>query len=201
MDSCRRVDGFVGVGSDLIQYDPRYQALFSYLLGRVVVTRTLEQANQLARILSYRYRVVTLDGDVVNPGGSMTGGSRKQSKTNLLGRNRQLEELETRLKDAETKVRQVQQTLDEINRRKQELEDKWEQVRKQGEERRLREQELRSREREWSLARQNVVQKKKKSWQRSGRCKSKKKLTVRSWKTSTGKSPRCKKSRKLLNNC
>jgi chromosome segregation protein len=160
LDSCRRVDGFVGVGSDLIQYDPRYQTLFSYLLGRVVVTRTLEQANQLARILSYRYRVVTLDGDVVNPGGSMTGGSRKQSKTNLLGRNRQLEELETRLKDAETKVRQVQQTLDEINRRKQELEDKWEQVRKQGEERRLREQELRGREREWSLARQNVAQKK-----------------------------------------
>lgn len=158
--SCRKVDGFVGVGSDLIQYDSRYQTLFSYLLGRVVVTRTLEQANQLARALSYRYRVVTLDGDVVNPGGSMTGGSRKQKRSNLLGRSRQLEELETQFEEAKAKVRQIQQTLDEIQQRKQELEDKWEQVRKQGEERRLKEQELRGRERELSLARQNVTEKK-----------------------------------------
>ena len=82
-----------GIAADLVDCDAEIQKAVRFLLGNVVVTRTLEDANEAARLLSHRYRVVTLEGDVVHPGGSMTGGSRHSSKTNLLGRSRQLEEL------------------------------------------------------------------------------------------------------------
>lgn len=66
-------EGFVGIGADLVQYDDRYAGIVGSLLGNVVIARTLEDANRIAARCQYRYRVVTLEGDVVNAGGSMTG--------------------------------------------------------------------------------------------------------------------------------
>jgi chromosome segregation protein len=86
-------EGFVGVASELVQYEERYAAIVGSLLGNVVIADTLEHANRIAARLNYRYRVVTLDGDVVNAGGSMTGGSLQKKNVSLLGRQRQLEEL------------------------------------------------------------------------------------------------------------
>ncbi|MFC7442422.1 chromosome segregation protein SMC [Laceyella putida] len=145
---CESHPGFVGVAADLVKTEPRYRHLVENLLGLVVVTEKMEQANRLARSLGYRYRVVTLDGDVVNPGGSMTGGSRQQTKSNLLGRSRQLEECEAELNRVEEAWRQVEREFHSLNQRKQSLEQEWEDVRVRGEERRLKEQELRGKERE-----------------------------------------------------
>ncbi|MBA4602429.1 chromosome segregation protein SMC [Thermoactinomyces mirandus] len=156
---CRKADGFVGVAADLVKSEARYRQLIAYLLGLVLVTRSLEQANVLARTLSYRYRVVTLDGDVVNPGGAMTGGSRKQNKSNLLGRSRQIDELEKMIREHEEETDRIRQALADVNRALEQLDDEWEQVRKQGEERRLREQELRGRERELVLLQKTLAEK------------------------------------------
>ncbi|MGA9172711.1 MAG: chromosome segregation protein SMC, partial [Thermoactinomyces sp.] len=156
LERCRSVPGFVGIAADLIQTDERYRALMQNLLGLVVVTKTLEQANQMARALSYRYRVVTLDGDVVNPGGSMTGGSRQQGKSNLLGRSRQLEELERQVKEAEKVCEKIQHQFSALRERKQKLEQDWERVRLRGEERRVKEQELRGLERELAVQKRTV---------------------------------------------
>lgn len=156
---CRKADGFVGMGADLVHSEARYRPLITSLLGLVAVTQTLEQANALARALSYRFRVVTLDGDVVNPGGSMTGGSRKQNKSNLLSRSRQIGELEEKIRDHEEEARQIGQALVGINEQMKQLDDEWEQVRKQGEERRLKEQDLRGRERELDLVRKTLAEK------------------------------------------
>ncbi|MBA4544025.1 chromosome segregation protein SMC [Thermoactinomyces daqus] len=156
LERCRSVPGFVGIAADLIRTDERYRALMQNLLGLVVVTKTLEQANQMARTLSYRYRIVTLDGDVVNPGGSMTGGSRQQSKSNLLGRSRQLEELEKQIKEAERVSEKIQQQFAALRERKQKLEQDWERVRLRGEERRVKEQELHGRERELAVQKRAV---------------------------------------------
>ncbi|SFJ80033.1 chromosome segregation protein SMC [Thermoflavimicrobium dichotomicum] len=144
----QNLSGFVGIASDLVQTDAKYEKLVSHLLGLVVVAETLEQANQIARQLQYRYRVVTLDGDVVNPGGSMTGGSRQQSKTNLLGRSRQIEELEQQIAQLKQEWNQVEESLAQLYEQKQKLERDWEEIRTQGEERRLKEQELRGQKRE-----------------------------------------------------
>ena len=72
----------------MVQYDTRYSNIVGSLLGNVVIAETLEQANKIAARFSYRFRVVTLEGDVVNAGGSMTGGSQHKKTNSLLGRKR-----------------------------------------------------------------------------------------------------------------
>lgn len=94
LQGVRQQTGFVGLASQLVETEPDYRSIIDHLLGRVIVTQNLEQANSLARQLRYRYRVVTVEGDVVNPGGSMSGGSRQQNRPQLLGRQRQWKELE-----------------------------------------------------------------------------------------------------------
>jgi chromosome segregation protein len=87
----------VGSAVDLVSFNPKYSEVISNLLGNVVITRDLKGANELAKILQYRCRLVTLDGDIVNPGGSMTGGAQKQKTNSLLTRKGELEELKEKL--------------------------------------------------------------------------------------------------------
>lgn len=89
----QKVDGFIGIARQLIKFDQEYEQLIGNLLGHVIITTDLKVANQLAKQLNFRYRFVTLDGDIVNPGGSMTGGSVKQNTSNILGRENEIEQL------------------------------------------------------------------------------------------------------------
>ena len=84
--------GFVGVGDELIRFHPKYKNIFSNLLGRVVVMEDLDSAIAAARRYGYKFRIVTLDGQVLNPGGSMTGGSASRS-AGILSRANELERL------------------------------------------------------------------------------------------------------------
>ncbi len=86
------MDGFIGVASDLVSTEATYEKLKRSLLGAVIVAKTLEVANRIAQTTGYRYRIVTLDGDIVNVGGSMTGGSRKQGVA-LFTQSRELDDL------------------------------------------------------------------------------------------------------------
>jgi chromosome segregation protein len=99
-----RSNGFVGMADQLISYDDQYRQVIGNLLGHVVVTNELKDANRLAKELHFRYRFVTLEGDIVNPGGSMTGGSVKQNQTNLLGREREIEQLGQEIEKANTAI-------------------------------------------------------------------------------------------------
>ena len=69
LDSC---EGFIGIAEDLCQCDAQYRSVLQSLLGRIVVARDLDAATQIAKRYHYRFRIVTLDGQVVNAGGSMT---------------------------------------------------------------------------------------------------------------------------------
>ena len=89
----RKEPGFVGLGNELIQFDPRYEKIFSNLLGRTVVAEDMDKAIAMARKYNYRFKIVTLDGQVLNPGGSMTGGSASRS-AGILSRANELERLE-----------------------------------------------------------------------------------------------------------
>jgi chromosome segregation protein len=84
--------GIVGLGDELIQFDPRYAKVFSNLLGRVVIAQDLDVAIATARKYGHRFKIVTLDGQVLNPGGSMTGGSASRS-AGILSRANELERL------------------------------------------------------------------------------------------------------------
>ncbi|NLY54726.1 MAG: chromosome segregation protein SMC [Firmicutes bacterium] len=90
--------GALGFAADLIEYDPYLDRVVHHLLGNIVIVETLEQAFEIARRTSHQVRMVTLEGDVLMPGGSITGGSRQQRGSGLLGRQRQLVQLDARLR-------------------------------------------------------------------------------------------------------
>ncbi len=102
--------GFVGIASELVEYDATYRGVVEYLLGRTVVVDTLNHAVAMTRQYQSRFKIVTLDGQVMNAGGSMTGGSASQSAGILSRANElaRLEEKEAKLKaDLEDKQAQL----------------------------------------------------------------------------------------------
>ena len=113
--SLQREPGFVGVGDQLVTFDPRYKNVFSNLLGRVAVMENLDAAIAAARKYGYKFRIVTLDGQVLNPGGSMTGGSASRS-AGILSRANELERLGKQLEDIRSQVAQGARDLAEAER-------------------------------------------------------------------------------------
>lgn len=105
-----REPGVIGLASDLVHVKPEYKVLAGYLLGRVVVADTIDHAIAVARKYKYTLRIVTLEGELLSAGGSMTGGAFKNS-SNLLGRKRELEELEQICKKAMDSVESMQNEL------------------------------------------------------------------------------------------
>lgn len=95
-----------------MQADKKYDGLVRYLLGRVIVTDTIDHAIELARKYKYTLRIVTLEGESLSAGGSMTGGAFKNS-SNLLGRRREIEELEKQKNAQNDKVEKLKETIDE----------------------------------------------------------------------------------------
>ncbi len=134
-------EGFIGIASELVGSEPRYANIVGNLLGNVLIAEKLEHANKMASRLQYRYRVVTKDGDVVNPGGSMTGGSLQKKTAGLLGRQRQLEELEKEIAAAEAQRKKARDEADDWKKELSLTSQNIEQLRELGERQRLNEQQ------------------------------------------------------------
>ena len=108
--------GCVGVASELIEFDPKYQGVADNLLGRTVVAEDLTSGIAIQRASNYQLRLVTLEGDVMHSGGSMTGGSVQSRMTSLLSRSREIEETAKKLEEISTeldKLRKIYTELDE----------------------------------------------------------------------------------------
>ncbi|MGO5114908.1 chromosome segregation protein SMC [Candidatus Avoscillospira sp. LCP25S3_F1] len=112
LEQCR---GFVGVAVDLLTCDERYGEIFSNLLGKTVIVETMDNAIAMARAYGHRFRIVTLDGQVLHAGGSMTGGSTARN-VGILSRANQLQ----RLENETAELRQEQEQLDRKLRQAQE---------------------------------------------------------------------------------
>ncbi|QQE80765.1 chromosome segregation protein SMC [Alicyclobacillus sp. SO9] len=122
--------GFLDMGSGLVQTDSAYRSVIEHLLGNVIVAQTLQSANEIARLVNYRVRIVTLDGDVVNPGGTMSGGTHSRKGPGLLGRNRERSQVEHELEEGgkerselEQKQQQLRNELVQLKARQRELEE------------------------------------------------------------------------------
>jgi chromosome segregation protein len=105
--------GVIGLANQLVKCDPKYDEVAAYLLGRVLVTDTIDNAITLAKKNHYTLHIVTLEGEYLSPGGSMTGGAFKNS-SNLLARNREIEELEKR-------IAKQKKELEDIKNRKEDI--------------------------------------------------------------------------------
>jgi len=116
-----RCEGFVGVASDLIRYDEKYESVFLNLLGRTVICDNLDHAIAMARSYQNRFRIVTLDGQVMNAGGSMTGGSVTRS-AGILSRANELERLTAAAEALRDKKMKLEARLAEAVRSASEVE-------------------------------------------------------------------------------
>ena len=102
--------GAIGFANQLIECDSEFYELARYLLGRILVVDNIDNALAIARRHNHSVRIVTLEGDMLSPGGSMSGGAFKNS-SNLLGRRREIEELETSVAGNEKKLKSLETEL------------------------------------------------------------------------------------------
>ena len=98
--------GFVAIASDLVECNKEYRDIISNLLGRVVIVDDMDCAIGIAKRYSNRFKLVTVDGQVINPGGSMTGGSQSKG-SGILSRANMIEELNSQAKELEKKTEQL----------------------------------------------------------------------------------------------
>ncbi|MFE5319632.1 chromosome segregation protein SMC [Paenibacillus sp. NPDC056579] len=138
------MEGFIGIGADLVQFDETYRQIVGSLLGNVIIASQLEIANRIAARVQYRYRVVTLEGDVVNPGGSMTGGSQQKKSTSLLSRQRQIEEMDKEIAVSEGQLKQLRNKAEQMRKEIAAETLALEELRQSGEGLRIEEQQIRA---------------------------------------------------------
>ena len=110
--------GFCGIGSELIDFEPRYKKIFDYLLGRVAIVKDLNSAILLSKRGSNGVRFVTLDGEVINSGGAITGGRYKNKSANLLERKNEISKLKNLLHSQEIGI---DETSKKLNKKKDAL--------------------------------------------------------------------------------
>ncbi|MEK4228703.1 chromosome segregation protein SMC [Solibacillus sp. FSL H8-0538] len=101
---------FVKVAYELVSFDEENRSIVENLLGNVLVAANLEGASQIARLIGFKYRVVTLEGDIVNAGGSLTGGALKQ-QSSLFSRKAELEKLTTTLAEMDATIQHAEQMV------------------------------------------------------------------------------------------
>lgn len=110
-----KMEGFVGTASQIIRFDPEFSNIIENLLGHIIVVEDIKQASAVSKASGQRYRVVTLEGDVVNVGGSMTGGaSRRGDKGGLFSRQNQLDDLKQMLPRLEKEGRDQAKLLADL---------------------------------------------------------------------------------------
>ena len=107
------ITGIIGIASDLVQFNKKYEQIVLSLLGRTVVVENMDTAIALAKQNNYSFRIVTQKGDLINPSGAITGGSVAQKTVNILGRGREIEELEKGLKKIKSKIEKTEQEKEE----------------------------------------------------------------------------------------
>ena len=106
-EPCMKEKGVIGAASDLVRVSFEYEKLAKYLLGRILVVDNIDNALAIARKYRHSLRIVTLEGEQLNPGGSMTGGAFKNS-SNLLGRRREIEELKAKLEELNSEIKKLE---------------------------------------------------------------------------------------------
>ena len=114
-EPCMQEKGVIGLASSLVRVDFEYTKLAKYLLGRILVVDNIDNALAIAKKYKYSLRIVTLEGEQLNPGGSMTGGAFKNA-SNLLGRRREIEELKKNVSDVSKSLNEHKSLTSELRK-------------------------------------------------------------------------------------
>ena len=109
-----KTNGVIGIASDLIKYNKKYDQIILNLLGRTVIVDNMNTAISLAKSNSYSFRIITLEGDLINPSGAITGGSVAKKTVNILGRGKEIENLEKEIKKEKEKLNKLEKEKSEF---------------------------------------------------------------------------------------
>ncbi len=112
----KEISGVIGIASDLVKINKKYEEIVLNLLGRTVIVDDMENGIKLAKQNHYSFKIVTLKGDVINPSGGITGGSVAQKTVNILGRAREIEDLEKELKVISKKIEKEKEEKEEYEK-------------------------------------------------------------------------------------
>ncbi len=107
--------GLIGIAADLIKFDKKYEQIIFSLLGRTIIVDNMDTAIKIAKQNDYSFRIITIQGDIINSSGSMTGGSVAKKTVNILGRGKEIEKLEK-------EVNELKETIEKLEKEKQEYE-------------------------------------------------------------------------------
>ncbi len=102
------INGVIGIASDLVEMNSKYDGILQNLLGRTVIVENIDSAVALAKKNNYSFKIVTLEGDVINPSGAISGGSVQKKTVSLLGRGKEIKSLEKELKNIQAKIEKLQ---------------------------------------------------------------------------------------------
>ena len=130
----RGVNGVIGVASDLITTDRKYEGIILNLLGRTVIVEDIEEAVKLAKQNSYKFKIVTLKGDVINPSGAISGGSVQVKTVSILGRGKEIKALEKELVEIKQKIEKVEKEKQDYENSISEILEKFETKQKEAQE-------------------------------------------------------------------
>lgn len=113
-----KMDGYIGLANELVEFDSMYKPVIDFLLCRTVICRDMECASKIGKAFDYRFKIVTLDGQTVNAGGSFTGGSQKQN-SGILSRRAEITSLEEKMNEIAAEIKRINEeigkTLGELN--------------------------------------------------------------------------------------
>ena len=101
-------NGVIGIAADLVDFDKKYEQIIYNLLGRTVIIDNMENAIKVAKQNGYTFRIVTIEGDVINPSGLISGGSVAKKTVNILGRGREIEAIQKELKKLKEKITKIE---------------------------------------------------------------------------------------------
>ncbi len=116
LNRIKKCEGFCGVGCELVTADSAYNGVITSLLGKVVVVDSLDNAIKIARSFGYSFRIVTLEGDLLSTGGSMSGGSTENKGTGILSRSREINELNAELQALKGTERQLENDIKQLSK-------------------------------------------------------------------------------------
>ncbi len=107
--------GFIDIASNLVQYDKKYTNVILNQLGNVIIARNIDDANNISRLIEHKYKIVTLDGELIHVGGSITGGKFKNTKSNIITQRYELDNLNRKLYKTIEEIKNVEEKINELD--------------------------------------------------------------------------------------
>jgi len=113
IERIKQVDGFIDIAANLVEFDPKYESIIKNQLGNVLVVKNIDALNLIARITEYRYKIVSLTGEILHTGGSITGGSKKNT-TGVINQEFELNKLKKILKDNQNDLKETEKSHNKL---------------------------------------------------------------------------------------